>query len=211
MKKSAVVFILWAKKLSCWLCDSSPGSQEFVDKTGEENVVFIDPIGAVVIGAYILVSWWQTGLGQWLSTQFVCLLLSLPVLVSHVMQSHTHTHTHTHSISLSLMHTHSLSLPLTCTHTHTHIHTHMQAQHTHTDTHTHTHTHLLREFYHVCMQKNGMCRDLWQSYRLLKFLAECCSRVHGEVLQQRGKRRERKRVHAKFCATFLFIAKSTTS
>ncbi|KAL8578285.1 hypothetical protein ACOMHN_005676 [Nucella lapillus] len=40
------------------------GSEQFVDKTGEENVVFIDPIGAVLIGAYILVSWWKTGLEQ---------------------------------------------------------------------------------------------------------------------------------------------------
>ena len=46
------------------LCTSYSGSQEFVDKTGEENVVYIDPLGAVVIGAYILVSWWQTGVGQ---------------------------------------------------------------------------------------------------------------------------------------------------
>ena len=45
------------------LCTSYSGSQEFVDKTGEQNVVYIDPLGAVVIGAYILVSWWQTGVG----------------------------------------------------------------------------------------------------------------------------------------------------
>ncbi|KAK7093580.1 uncharacterized protein [Littorina saxatilis] len=40
------------------------GSYEFAQKTGEQNVVFIDPAGAAVIGAYILVSWWNTGLEQ---------------------------------------------------------------------------------------------------------------------------------------------------
>ncbi|XP_076472575.1 uncharacterized protein LOC143301979 [Babylonia areolata] len=40
------------------------GSQQFAAKTGQENIVFIDPIGAVLIGAYILVSWWKTGLEQ---------------------------------------------------------------------------------------------------------------------------------------------------
>ncbi|KAK7486124.1 hypothetical protein BaRGS_00022590 [Batillaria attramentaria] len=40
------------------------GSKEFALKTGEENVVYIDPAGAIVIGAYIFVSWWQKGLEQ---------------------------------------------------------------------------------------------------------------------------------------------------
>nr|KAG5698976.1 hypothetical protein BaRGS_033489 [Batillaria attramentaria] len=40
------------------------GSREFADKVGEDNVVYIDPAGAIIIGAYILVCWWQTGLEQ---------------------------------------------------------------------------------------------------------------------------------------------------
>ncbi|XP_025083819.1 metal tolerance protein 6-like isoform X2 [Pomacea canaliculata] len=40
------------------------GSQQFAEITREENVVFIDPIGAAIIGIYILVGWWQTGSEQ---------------------------------------------------------------------------------------------------------------------------------------------------
>lgn len=40
------------------------GSKEFAMKMGEENVAYIDPAGAIVIGAYILVSWWKKGLEQ---------------------------------------------------------------------------------------------------------------------------------------------------
>lgn len=42
------------------------GSQQFAEITREENVVFIDPIGAAIIGIYILVGWWQTGSGQYM-------------------------------------------------------------------------------------------------------------------------------------------------
>jgi divalent metal cation (Fe/Co/Zn/Cd) transporter len=40
------------------------GSTQFIAETGEVNVVFIDPIGAIIIGIYILITWWQTGLGK---------------------------------------------------------------------------------------------------------------------------------------------------
>ena len=40
-----------------------PGSQEFMEKTGKYEVVYIDPIGAILISIYILVNWWRTGHG----------------------------------------------------------------------------------------------------------------------------------------------------
>ncbi|XP_041378282.1 metal tolerance protein 9-like [Gigantopelta aegis] len=40
------------------------GSQQFVSGSGNYNVVFIDPIGAIIIGVYILITWWITGSEQ---------------------------------------------------------------------------------------------------------------------------------------------------
>ncbi|ESO88767.1 hypothetical protein LOTGIDRAFT_234372 [Lottia gigantea] len=40
------------------------GSKEFVSTTGNINVKFIDPCGAIIIGIYILISWWRTGWEQ---------------------------------------------------------------------------------------------------------------------------------------------------
>lgn len=40
------------------------GSQEFMGKVGEYGVVYIDPIGAIIISIYILVNWWKTGYEQ---------------------------------------------------------------------------------------------------------------------------------------------------
>ena len=33
-------------------------------KVGEYGVVYIDPIGAIIISIYILVNWWKTGYGR---------------------------------------------------------------------------------------------------------------------------------------------------
>ncbi|KAL5015139.1 hypothetical protein ScPMuIL_009409 [Solemya velum] len=40
------------------------GSEDFIKKTGEWNVVYIDAIGAILISLYILVNWWKTGYAQ---------------------------------------------------------------------------------------------------------------------------------------------------
>ncbi|XP_052761216.1 uncharacterized protein LOC128203721 isoform X2 [Mya arenaria] len=40
------------------------GSKEFIGIVEEENVKYIDPIGAVLISMYILVNWWRTGYAQ---------------------------------------------------------------------------------------------------------------------------------------------------
>lgn len=40
------------------------GSQQFIEKVHEYNVVYIDPIGAIIISIYILVNWWRTGYEQ---------------------------------------------------------------------------------------------------------------------------------------------------
>ncbi|XP_071147717.1 uncharacterized protein [Mytilus edulis] len=40
------------------------GSQELLDKTGEKGLIYVDPIGAIVISIYIIINWWITGYGQ---------------------------------------------------------------------------------------------------------------------------------------------------
>ncbi|CAG2200219.1 unnamed protein product [Mytilus edulis] len=37
------------------------GSQELLDKTGEKGLIYVDPIGAIVISIYIIINWWITG------------------------------------------------------------------------------------------------------------------------------------------------------
>ena len=41
------------------------GSQQFMDKVGEYNIVYIDPVGAIIISIYILANWWKTGHGTY--------------------------------------------------------------------------------------------------------------------------------------------------
>lgn len=36
-----------------------------MDKTEKYEVVYVDPIGAIIISIYILVNWWRTGLGRY--------------------------------------------------------------------------------------------------------------------------------------------------
>ncbi|XP_048241139.1 metal tolerance protein 9-like [Haliotis rufescens] len=40
------------------------GSAQFVGIVQDKNVVFIDPIGAIIIGFFIFISWWRTGAEQ---------------------------------------------------------------------------------------------------------------------------------------------------
>lgn len=40
------------------------GSQELLDKTGITGLVYVDPIGAMLISIYIIFNWWRTGYGQ---------------------------------------------------------------------------------------------------------------------------------------------------
>lgn len=40
------------------------GSQEMQDKTSVYGLVYVDPIGAIIISIYIIISWWLTGWGQ---------------------------------------------------------------------------------------------------------------------------------------------------
>ncbi|KAK0061696.1 metal tolerance protein 9 [Biomphalaria pfeifferi] len=40
------------------------GSRQFANEVGSLNVAYIDPAGAIVIGLYIIISWWKTGIAQ---------------------------------------------------------------------------------------------------------------------------------------------------
>ncbi|XP_025082760.1 metal tolerance protein 11-like isoform X2 [Pomacea canaliculata] len=40
------------------------GSQEFQDKTGLHGFIYADPVGAILIGLYIIFNWWKTGSEQ---------------------------------------------------------------------------------------------------------------------------------------------------
>lgn len=40
------------------------GSQEFQDKTGLHGFIYADPVGAILIGLYIIFNWWKTGSGK---------------------------------------------------------------------------------------------------------------------------------------------------
>ncbi|KAH9488018.1 Metal tolerance protein 9 [Bulinus truncatus] len=40
------------------------GSQQFANEVGTQQVAYIDPVGAVIIGLYIIIGWWRTGIAQ---------------------------------------------------------------------------------------------------------------------------------------------------
>ncbi|KAH3827576.1 uncharacterized protein LOC127830957 [Dreissena polymorpha] len=40
------------------------GSREFISVVSEDNVKYVDPLGAILISVYILVNWWRTGYEQ---------------------------------------------------------------------------------------------------------------------------------------------------
>ncbi len=70
------------------------GSTQFVSKTNEYNVVFIDPCGAIIIGVYILISWWHTGWREYTcsllnyeGTEYLFRYALLAILAIHVLCS----------------------------------------------------------------------------------------------------------------------------
>lgn len=40
------------------------GSVAFIQVVEEENMKYIDPVGAILISIYILFNWWKTGYGK---------------------------------------------------------------------------------------------------------------------------------------------------
>ncbi|CAL1527823.1 unnamed protein product [Lymnaea stagnalis] len=40
------------------------GSQQFADRVHTKEVAYVDPAGAILIGLYIIISWWKTGIAQ---------------------------------------------------------------------------------------------------------------------------------------------------
>ncbi|KAH9488015.1 GRB10 interacting GYF protein 1 [Bulinus truncatus] len=40
------------------------GSQQFANEVGTQQVAYIDPVGAVIIGLNIIIGWWRTGIAQ---------------------------------------------------------------------------------------------------------------------------------------------------
>lgn len=48
------------------------GSQDMKNRTGVGELVYIDPIGAILISIYIAVNWWRTGYGNTFITINLC-------------------------------------------------------------------------------------------------------------------------------------------